>query len=141
MTLLRVAGVIFDDGGRILVLRKRGASRFTLPGGKLDADETALDAAIREVYEELRLVLRPADLRLLGTVQGVAANEAGTPIQSTVFVCPGIMPTGAHAEIEETRRIDVGLHPDDDAARDVSPLLTCEILPLYRETSIQDGGD
>ncbi|MCX8528251.1 MAG: NUDIX domain-containing protein, partial [Candidatus Nanopelagicales bacterium] len=47
------AVVIRDDAGRVLVVRKRGTSRFMLPGGKIEANETAAQAAIRELHEEV----------------------------------------------------------------------------------------
>ena len=44
--------------GRILLIRKKrglGAGKVNGPGGRLEAGETPLDAAVREVQEELRV--------------------------------------------------------------------------------------
>lgn len=135
---MEVAGVIFDDDGRILVLRKRGGARFTLPGGKLEEGETAVEAVIREVGEELGLKLDPTQLSLLGSVQGMAANEADTAIRSTVFVCTDVVPTGIHAEIDEARWIDADIDPASHEAQNVSKLLTTEILPLYNGAGLRN---
>ena len=46
------------QGGRILLIRKKrglGAGKVNGPGGKIHAGEGALEAAIREVQEELRV--------------------------------------------------------------------------------------
>jgi 8-oxo-dGTP pyrophosphatase MutT (NUDIX family) len=43
-------GVVHEPGGNILVIFRRG--KWDLPKGKLDADETPEQAAIREVEEE-----------------------------------------------------------------------------------------
>lgn len=47
---------IFDDEGRILLVRKAyGAQTWTLPGGGLDGDESPMAAAERETLEEAGL--------------------------------------------------------------------------------------
>jgi ADP-ribose pyrophosphatase YjhB (NUDIX family) len=50
---LGVAAVLFDDQGRILLVRKNyGKRRYGLPGGRVEAAETPRDAVLREVREE-----------------------------------------------------------------------------------------
>ncbi|HZJ10658.1 MAG TPA: NUDIX domain-containing protein [Trueperaceae bacterium] len=44
-------GVVFDDRGRVLVLRHAGGN-WVFPKGHLEPGETALQAALREVEEE-----------------------------------------------------------------------------------------
>ncbi len=59
----RMAGVA---GGASFVLCRRSAglnthaSQWALPGGRLDADETAVDAALRETWEEVGVRLDPS---------------------------------------------------------------------------------
>ena len=53
----RVSAVIIDDG-KILVLRDEISPYSYLPGGKVKFGETAEQAIIRELEEELRLSLR-----------------------------------------------------------------------------------
>ena len=53
------AGVIYDEGGRIL-LCQRGEGRanahlWEFPGGKREAGESAEDCLVRELMEELNL--------------------------------------------------------------------------------------
>lgn len=53
--------------GQVLLIRKKrglGAGKINGPGGRLDAGETPLACAIREVQEELRVT--PIDVRLGG---------------------------------------------------------------------------
>lgn len=50
--------LIFNDQGKILaVSRKNNPNDFGLPGGKVDADETPAQAAVRELREETGLAL------------------------------------------------------------------------------------
>jgi len=46
---------ILRDGQILLIRKKRGlgAGKINAPGGKIDPGETALDAAVRETFEEL----------------------------------------------------------------------------------------
>src|SRR5262249_9758676 len=56
-------GVVFDGMGRVAIVLQRdreGRLRWTLPKGKLDAGETPIEAALREVQEETGLATRIA---------------------------------------------------------------------------------
>lgn len=50
----RVCAIIID-GGRILAMRDERSPYFYLPGGRVKMGETAEDAVIREVREELEI--------------------------------------------------------------------------------------
>lgn len=126
-----VAAVVFlDDGGRVLTVRKRGTSRFMLPGGKPEIGETSIQTAMREVQEELGVRLDAAALEQLGTFTAAAANEAGHTVTGTIFVHRNSPHVAAYqqlqpaAEIEELRWTD----PRGDLD-DVAPLLVTQIFP------------
>jgi 8-oxo-dGTP diphosphatase len=58
-----------NGGEEVLLGRKKtglGAGHLVGPGGKLEAGESPVDAAVREVHEEVGLVVHPADLRPMG---------------------------------------------------------------------------
>jgi len=58
MTTLTIsAACLFDDAGRLLLVRKRNTLGFMLPGGKAEPGEDAITALIRELKEELNLSL------------------------------------------------------------------------------------
>jgi 8-oxo-dGTP diphosphatase len=117
---------VFDNAGRLLTVRKRGTSMFMHPGGKPEAGETAVQAAARELAEEVGIVLDPSDLQLMGVWIADAANEAATDIEATVFLAPGTWEAQPSAEIAEIR----WLEPGGELPRDLAPLLTDHILPV-----------
>lgn len=50
-----VAGVIVDDQGRVLVIRRRDNGKWEPPGGVLEMDEGIIDGLRREIREETGL--------------------------------------------------------------------------------------
>lgn len=127
VAVLTVAAVCFrDEAGRVLTVRKRGTAAFMLPGGKLEPGESALACALREVGEELGITLVAADVELLSTWRGPAANEADTDIESTVYRTAVHVPhPTAAAEIAEARWID----PSDHGGQPVAPMLAEYLFP------------
>ena len=62
--------IIENSHGQILILqRSKIPHGFGLPGGKVDPGETVLQAAIREVWEETRIVVDISEEDKVGVVQ------------------------------------------------------------------------
>lgn len=60
-----VGAVILDDDGRLLCVKRGRApamGSWSLPGGRIEAGETAAEAVAREVFEETGLVVEVGDL-------------------------------------------------------------------------------
>ena len=128
---------VFDDAGRLLTVRKRGTAMFMHPGGKPEPGETAVQAAARELAEEVGIVLHPQELELMGVWIADAANEAATDIEATVFIAPGTWQASPAAEIAEIRWLDItGPAEDQDFPQDLAPLLTDHILPLLAARAV-----
>lgn len=126
--LIRVCAVVFRDAdGRVLAVRKRGTSRFMLPGGKPEPGEAPLDTAVREVREEIGALIDASSLTPLGTFLAPAANEAGRDVEGKIFTCEGPISPQPAAEIEEIAWVD----PRDpaDAGVDLAPLLEKKVFP------------
>src|SRR4051812_25620324 len=84
------------SGGQVLLIHKKrglGAGKVNAPGGKIEAGETPLDAAVRETQEEIGVT--PSQLTERGQLHFqftdgfalhctvfVASAHAGTPIET-----------------------------------------------------------
>ncbi|WP_407296207.1 NUDIX hydrolase [Stutzerimonas zhaodongensis] len=118
---------LLNDAGRLLVVRKRGAHYFMLPGGKAEPGETAAGTLIRELDEELALETDESQLQYLGHFESRAANEPDHWVKAEVFVARLSTPVKIQAEIEESGWIAI----DGDSER-LAPLLREEVLPALR---------
>jgi len=122
--IVEVVGAVIRDGaGRLLTVRKRGTSRFMLPGGKREPGEDDLTALAREIREELGVALTSA--ALLGRFEAPAANETGATVRSCAYVVEVEGVIAIQAEIEELLWIDPAAPPDVP----IAPLLAGQILP------------
>lgn len=82
-----VAAVIPDGDGRILLQEKSSGEGWSLPAGGIEPGETPEQAIVREVLEETRLQVRPADI--LGVFGGRAFRYVypnGDAIEYTVVL-------------------------------------------------------
>ncbi len=129
MKVIRIAAaLLIGADGRTLLVRKRGTQAFMQPGGKIDAGESAVNALVRELHEELGLLVEPEQVRFLGDFSAMAANEPGFEVNCQLYrvdIDHDVVPA---AEIEEITWVNAGevdhLH--------LAPLTRDSILPLYR---------
>lgn len=67
------ANLLFvQQGERVLLIRKKtglGSGKINGPGGKLEPGETAREAAVREIREELHLRVRSEDCEEMGVLR------------------------------------------------------------------------
>ncbi|GFM70302.1 NUDIX domain-containing protein [Pseudomonas capsici] len=123
------AALLIAPDGQTLLVRKRGTEAFMQPGGKIEVGEPAVNALVRELEEELGLVIDPQQAIFLGEFSAPAAHEPGFEVHCQLFgvrtdaqVVPG-------AEIEEV----IWVGPEQHPALVLAPLTRDLILPLYRE--------
>ena len=79
-----------DGRTEVLLGRKKlglGEGKYVGPGGKLEPGETAADAIVREVLEEVGLVVDPAGLEQRGLLSYHFPYRTAWSQESTVFVC------------------------------------------------------
>jgi 8-oxo-dGTP pyrophosphatase MutT (NUDIX family) len=122
------AALLIGADGRTLLVRKRGTQAFMQPGGKIDAGESAAEALVRELYEELGLVIAQEHAQFLGEFSAVAVNEPGFEVNCQLYQLHVEQEVVPAAEIEEIIWVDASsidhLH--------LAPLTRDSILPLYR---------
>ncbi|MET3651552.1 NUDIX hydrolase [Dyella japonica] len=113
-----VAAVIRDVQGRVLMVRKRGATVWQQPGGKRDADDlNDLHTIARELHEELGCTMHEKGARWIGRFSAPAANEPGHVVEAEVYEVKADGPFEAQAEIEGVCWIDPAALGDMPIAR------------------------
>lgn len=129
-TIRIAAALIVRKNNDTLLVRKRGATAYMQPGGKIEVGESPLEALLRELKEEIGLTADPASAQFLGCFEAIAANEADHTVEAQVFRIDidrdEIEPA---AEIEDAIWISVTEHNDIPMA----PLTEHLILPFYRQ--------
>ena len=112
---------------QVLTVRKESSTKFQLPGGKMEIRETPVQAAAREVAEEIGVDVRLPELSLLGTFDAPAANEPGETVRGQIFTYPRPVLARAAAEIAEIAWVDP-TNPD----RELAHLLRDKVFPALR---------
>ncbi|HEX7000425.1 MAG TPA: NUDIX domain-containing protein [Trueperaceae bacterium] len=102
-------GVVFDDAGRVLVLTLASGEKV-FPKGHIEAGETALEAALREVEEETGVKAWCDDPTEFTTSY---VNAGGVPRHVTWF---RMRARGATPRVSESGIRDARFHPVDEAA-------------------------
>ncbi len=126
-TIRIAAALLIAADGRTLLVRKRGTEAFMQPGGKIEAHEQPLQALVRELQEELGLVVDPAQACYLGQFAAPAANEPGFTVEAEVYLLPIEQVVSPEAEIEEVLWLD----PQQETSVLLAPLTRDLILPFY----------
>ena len=123
--MIEVAAVVIrNPQGHVLTVRKKSSTKYQLPGGKPEAGEALVDAALREVAEEVGLTLDAESLNKLGTFDAPAANEPGQTVRGHIFTYPRPVISHAAAEIAETAWIDPA-----DPQCELADLLRSKVFP------------
>jgi 8-oxo-dGTP pyrophosphatase MutT (NUDIX family) len=120
------------SGAAALLLTRRAAhlsnhaGQWALPGGRMDPGESAEEAALRELHEEIGLRLEPRDV--LGTLDDFTTRSGFviTPVVVWAGEARALVPNPAEVaavhriRIEEFMRVDAPLlEPSEDAGRQI----------------------
>lgn len=127
---LQKVGLAAIEGDHLLVVRKKGAHAFILPGGKPEGTEQDLETLSWEVNEELGCSI--AETRFEGAFTDVAADISDTIVTVRLYTGKLIGDPSPASEIEELAWIRItGL-----CDLPLAPSLINQILPhLRREQS------
>lgn len=134
--MIEVVTIAFVDNNRLLVVKPRSSrksNKYTLIGGKVEKDESIVDAIVRETKEELGMILNKDDLKLILEFEEVSASDINLKINMHMFVsnkvvkCPR---TNANTEILEYKWIDIY-----DESNNLSDSISKHLLPYLKHCS------
>ncbi|NML67953.1 NUDIX domain-containing protein [Hymenobacter sp. RP-2-7] len=87
---------------RILLTKSYGKDKFYIPGGKRESEETDEQALIREIQEELTVLIDKSTLQFIGIFEAQAHGQPeGILVQMTCYTGCYQGQLKASAEIEE----------------------------------------
>ncbi|MCX4789101.1 MULTISPECIES: NUDIX hydrolase [unclassified Streptomyces] len=90
------------EGGRILCARPRGKDVFYIPGGKREGAESDLETLLREIKEELTVLLAPHTAVHLGTYEAGAPDlPSGAVVRMSCYTADYEGTLAVSSEIEE----------------------------------------
>jgi 8-oxo-dGTP pyrophosphatase MutT (NUDIX family) len=90
------------EDGKILSTRSRGKDVYYLPGGKREPGETDVQTLVREIEEELDVVIAAASATHVGTFHAQAHGHAtGTTVRMTCYTADYQGTLTPSSEVEE----------------------------------------
>ena len=74
------------ENGKILSTRSKGKTKYYIPGGKRENDETDEETLIREIREELNVSIISSTINYFGTFKAQAdSHNAGIIVKMTCY--------------------------------------------------------
>jgi 8-oxo-dGTP diphosphatase len=126
-----VAGIVVDDEGRVLAIRRRDNDHWEAPGGVLELNESFEDGVCREILEETGVTVKVE--RLTGVYKNMSRG-----VVALVFRCRPLRgqprPTDEAGEVRWITR--------DEAASLMSPAFAVRVLDAFEESAavrVHDG--
>lgn len=93
--------LIYIEDRKILAAKSRGRDTYYIPGGKREPGESDEAALVREISEEISMVLNPSFLEFYGEFQAQAHGQpAGVLVRLRCFI------TGERAAVQAAAEID-----------------------------------
>jgi 8-oxo-dGTP diphosphatase len=132
--IYKSAGIIIVDR-KLLFTRAEDMQVFIDPGGKIEPGESAKQALIRELKEELTIDVDESDLEPFGEYIAEAANHKGHTVHMQAFIIKKWRgEITASSEIEELRWLTSSLPTDIK----VGSIFGGQVLPKLHEQGLVD---
>lgn len=104
MNLIDKLAWIEIQDNRILLTKSYGKNKYYIPGGKRERGETDEQALLREIQEELTVLIDKSSLQLLGIFEAQAHGQpAGVLVKMTCYVGAYQGELQANSEIEQMK--------------------------------------
>lgn len=124
----QVVGTLFFSNGKLLIDKPRKRPTYQMVGGSVEENETTLQAAIREIREELgnKAIFDPTKIEFLMDFDEIATSDPTLKIHMNIFIYKGEL----HGELSTSDEIEnfMWFGIDDDINL-LSNTLKNEIIP------------
>jgi 8-oxo-dGTP pyrophosphatase MutT (NUDIX family) len=134
VTDIQKAGGVLIQNRCFLVTKSFGKDIFVAPGGKLEKDESAIQALERELTEELNIKINASTIEALGTFYAEAAGQGNLTLEMQVFYIndyAGEMTPSS--EIEEIKWINTQTHDVK-----IGSVFEHDVMPLLKQQDLID---
>lgn len=126
--MIEVVGTIFIKNKQILIDKPRKRPTYQMIGGKVEKNETPIEAAIRECHEELgtEALFDETLFQEIMSFNEIATSDGKTPIKFHVFIYNGELKGDLKTseEIESFMWYDTSINPNI-----LSNTLKNEVIP------------
>lgn len=132
---MNVVGTMFFKDSKILIDKPRKRKTYQMVGGKIEENETPLQAAIRECYEELgkNVKLDEKLFELIMEFNEIATSDGKTPIHFYVFKYNGKI----SEKLEISEEIEKFLWYDSSLGNEIlSNTLKNEVIPYCLKNNL-----
>ena len=137
LRLRQRAAALIEHGDHVLLHRVVGDAFWALPGGGIEPGESAAQALVREMHEELGQPIEPGALACVVenffTYDGTAYHENGLYLRASLPAASPLLRTpGPYAGTEGTRALEFAWFSAADLqGLDVRPALLAGFLPQW----------
>lgn len=125
---IRKAALALVENDKLLLVRTVDQTIFQIPGGKIEAAETAIEALVRESREELGITVAAGTIKKLGVFTAPAAGRKNVTVEVTLFTANYHGKPSANSEIAE-----LYWHPLNSEATVASAVVQERIVPFLRK--------
>ncbi len=131
---IQKAGAVIIRDRKFLVTRSIGKDFFIAPGGKLENNETPIEALARELLEEIQIEIDTSTVERLGTFYAEATGKDGLMLEMFVYKVDNFKgaPT-ASSEVEELRWINT-----QTSDISIGSIFEHDVMPLLEEMDLID---
>lgn len=132
---MNVVGTMFFKDNKLLIDKPRKRATYQMIGGRVEENETPLEAAIRECHEELgiKAIFDEYKFKLVMDFDEIATSDPNLKIHFYVFKYEGTL----EGELTESEEIESFLWYDSSNDTDIlSNTLKNEVVPYCLENNL-----
>lgn len=132
---MNVVGTMFFKDNKLLIDKPRKRATYQMIGGRVEENETPLEAAIRECHEELgnKALFDESKFELVMDFDEIATSDPNLRIHFYVFKYDGVL----EGELNESEEIESFLWYDSSNGTDIlSNTLKNEVVPYCLENNL-----